>query len=116
MFRFVAYDVDMFGEPNFVGQLTLPVKCVLSGYRSVPLKNGFSEDLDLAALLVHVTRRSALNESSEMVRLREDLNELQRRSEAEESLGDEDAADRLRQEAQSKGRDVMKLLSRRSIR
>lgn len=48
MLRFVAYDVDMFGEPNFIGQYTLPVKCTLTGFRSVILKNGFSEDLELA--------------------------------------------------------------------
>ena len=46
--RFVTYDVDMFGEPNFIGQLTLPVKCALTGFRSVPLKNGFSEELELS--------------------------------------------------------------------
>ncbi len=112
----MAYDVDMFGEPNFLGQLTLPVKCVLTGYRSVPLKNGHSEELELSALLVHVTRRSARNESSELVRLREDAAELQRASEASESAGDEDAADRLRQEAQRKGKDAMRLVARRSLR
>lgn len=29
-----------------------------SGYRSVPLKNGYSEDIPLASLLVHITIRS----------------------------------------------------------
>lgn len=28
--------------------------CVSEGYRSVPLKNSYSEDLELASLLVHV--------------------------------------------------------------
>lgn len=46
--RFVIYDVDMFGEPNFVGQYTVPVGCVRTGVRSVPLKNAFSEDLELS--------------------------------------------------------------------
>ena len=27
---------------------------VLSGYRSVPLKNSYSEELELASLLVHI--------------------------------------------------------------
>lgn len=31
----------------------LPV-CVHEGYRSVPLKNSYSEDLELASLLVHM--------------------------------------------------------------
>ena len=46
--RFVAYDVDMFGEPNFIGQYTVPVKCIKKGFRSVQLKNSYSEDLELA--------------------------------------------------------------------
>ena len=37
--RFVVYDVDMFGEPNFIGQYTVPVRCVRTGFRSIPLKN-----------------------------------------------------------------------------
>jgi len=32
----------------------LQVTTLRSGYRSVPLKNAFSEDLELASLLVHV--------------------------------------------------------------
>ena len=46
-YRFVAYDVDMFGEPNFIGQYTIPVRCIRSGYRSVHLKNTYSEDMEL---------------------------------------------------------------------
>ena len=46
--RFVAYDVDMFNEPNFIGQYTIPVSCIKSGHRSVQLKNSYSEDLELA--------------------------------------------------------------------
>lgn len=30
------------------------MSCVLSGFRSVPLKNSYSEELELASLLVHV--------------------------------------------------------------
>jgi len=65
----------MFGEPNFIGQYTVPLECIRTGYRSVPLKNNFGEVLELSgryydknsmnysltlstsvsALLVHVT-------------------------------------------------------------
>ena len=38
----------MFGEANFLGHHTLPVQCVLTGYRAVPLKNGHSADLELS--------------------------------------------------------------------
>ena len=48
LLRFVVYDVDMFGEPNFIGHYTIPVECALDGVRSVPLKNTFSEELELA--------------------------------------------------------------------
>eukprot|EP00105_Crassostrea_gigas_P024834 XP_011445225.1 PREDICTED: 1-phosphatidylinositol 4,5-bisphosphate phosphodiesterase gamma-1 isoform X4 [Crassostrea gigas] len=58
LIRFVVYDEDTFGEPNFVGQATYPVTCLKSGYRSVPLKNGFSEEMEMAALLIHVDKRN----------------------------------------------------------
>ncbi|KAG7210373.1 hypothetical protein KM043_011907 [Ampulex compressa] len=54
LIRFVVQDEDMFGDSNFIGQATYPVRCLRTGYRSVPLKNIFSEDIELASLLVHV--------------------------------------------------------------
>ena len=50
LLRFVVYDVDIFGDSNFIGQYTVPVKCIRSGYRSIPLKNAFSEDLELSGI------------------------------------------------------------------
>ncbi len=58
LLRFVVYDVDMFGEPNFLGQYTVPVSCTLNGVRSVPLKNGFSEDLELSGEYMYVLSRT----------------------------------------------------------
>ncbi|XP_046996756.1 1-phosphatidylinositol 4,5-bisphosphate phosphodiesterase gamma-1 [Schistocerca americana] len=55
LLRFVVQDEDMFGDSNFIGQATYPVLCLRTGYRSVPLKNGYSEDLELASLLVHIS-------------------------------------------------------------
>ncbi|XP_069019306.1 1-phosphatidylinositol 4,5-bisphosphate phosphodiesterase gamma-2 isoform X1 [Embiotoca jacksoni] len=52
--RFVVNEEDMFSDPNFLAQATFPVKGIRSGYRSVPLKNGFSENLELASLLVYI--------------------------------------------------------------
>lgn len=43
----------MFGEKNIIGQATFPINCLRTGYRSVPLRNKYSEELELAALLVH---------------------------------------------------------------
>uniref|UniRef100_A0A670I8N7 1-phosphatidylinositol 4,5-bisphosphate phosphodiesterase gamma n=1 Tax=Podarcis muralis TaxID=64176 RepID=A0A670I8N7_PODMU len=52
--RFVVYEEDMFSDPNFLAQATFPVKGLKTGYRSVPLKNSYSEDLELASLLIHI--------------------------------------------------------------
>lgn len=58
MLRFEVQDEDMFGEPNFIGQATFPINCIRQGYRSVPLKNKYSQSIELASLLVHVSIRS----------------------------------------------------------
>ncbi|XP_066243905.1 1-phosphatidylinositol 4,5-bisphosphate phosphodiesterase gamma-1 isoform X2 [Saccopteryx leptura] len=50
--RFVVYEEDMFSDQNFLAQATFPVKGLKTGYRAVPLKNNYSEDLELASLLV----------------------------------------------------------------
>uniref|UniRef100_A0A8C9W9W0 Phosphoinositide phospholipase C n=1 Tax=Scleropages formosus TaxID=113540 RepID=A0A8C9W9W0_SCLFO len=52
--RFVVNEEDMFSDPNFLAQATFPFKGIRSGYRSVPLKNGYSEDIELASLLVYI--------------------------------------------------------------
>lgn len=78
--RFVVYEIDMFNDQNFLAQATFPIHslktgmqihhalyclpwwhltaslslCRTPGYRSVPLKNSYNEDLELAALLVHM--------------------------------------------------------------
>uniref|UniRef100_A0A8D3CT39 Phosphoinositide phospholipase C n=1 Tax=Scophthalmus maximus TaxID=52904 RepID=A0A8D3CT39_SCOMX len=57
--RFVVNEEDMFSDPNFLAQATFPVKGLRSGYRSVTLKNGYSENLELASLLVYINIHSA---------------------------------------------------------
>ncbi|KAK3855644.1 hypothetical protein Pcinc_037965 [Petrolisthes cinctipes] len=54
--RFVVYDEDLFGDPNQIGQATYPVSCIREGYRSVPLKNSYSEEIELASLLIHLRK------------------------------------------------------------
>ncbi|XP_048507908.1 1-phosphatidylinositol 4,5-bisphosphate phosphodiesterase gamma-1-like isoform X2 [Athalia rosae] len=54
MLRFLVQDEDAFGDKNFIGQATFPIRTIRTGYRSVPLQNNFSEDIHLASLLVHV--------------------------------------------------------------
>uniref|UniRef100_A0A8C8FMB0 1-phosphatidylinositol 4,5-bisphosphate phosphodiesterase gamma n=1 Tax=Oncorhynchus tshawytscha TaxID=74940 RepID=A0A8C8FMB0_ONCTS len=52
--RFLVYEEDMFSDPNFLAQAIYPVRSLRTGYRSVPLKNSYSEELELASLLVHI--------------------------------------------------------------
>lgn len=59
LIRFAVYNVDMFGDDDFLGQATYPLTCLRTGFRSVPLKNEFSEPLELASLLIHVHFRNA---------------------------------------------------------
>uniref|UniRef100_A0A8D2Q4B4 1-phosphatidylinositol 4,5-bisphosphate phosphodiesterase gamma n=1 Tax=Varanus komodoensis TaxID=61221 RepID=A0A8D2Q4B4_VARKO len=52
--RFVVYEEDMFSDQNFLAQATFLVRGLKTGYRAVPLKNNYSEDLELASLLVKI--------------------------------------------------------------
>lgn len=58
--RFVVNDEDMFGEPNFIGHAIFPMCSLKTGYRSVPLKNAYSDEFELSSLLVHIDIRSAM--------------------------------------------------------
>lgn len=60
LLRFTVQDEDVFGDPNFIGQATYPVTCLRTGYRSVWLKNNYSEDLELASLLIHISIKNQL--------------------------------------------------------
>nr|CAB3264929.1 1-phosphatidylinositol 4,5-bisphosphate phosphodiesterase gamma-1 [Phallusia mammillata] len=79
--RFTVYDQDMFGDPNEIAMATIPVTCMKPGLRSVPLKNQYSEDIHLAALLVNVDIRSAREEDEGLYNsiqaLRDQTKELQ---------------------------------------
>uniref|UniRef100_K7FNW0 Phosphoinositide phospholipase C n=1 Tax=Pelodiscus sinensis TaxID=13735 RepID=K7FNW0_PELSI len=63
--RFVVYEEDMFSDPNFLAQATFPVKGLKTGYRSVPLKNSYTEDLELSSLLIHIEIVNAKEEDDE---------------------------------------------------
>uniref|UniRef100_A0A6Q2Y6Z9 1-phosphatidylinositol 4,5-bisphosphate phosphodiesterase gamma n=1 Tax=Esox lucius TaxID=8010 RepID=A0A6Q2Y6Z9_ESOLU len=52
--RFVVYEIDMFSDQNFLAQASFPINGLKTGYRSIPLKNSYNEDLELASLLVHM--------------------------------------------------------------
>ncbi|KAJ8265340.1 hypothetical protein COCON_G00144390 [Conger conger] len=65
--RFVVYEIDMFNDQNFLAQATFPVAGLKTGYRSVPLKNSYNEDLELASLLVHMDILSGRLENGEVL-------------------------------------------------
>jgi len=70
LLRLCVYDEDMFGDPNFLGAATYPAKLVMVGFRSVQLKNGHSEELELSSLLVQITKAEVDTASSLEVMLR----------------------------------------------
>jgi phosphatidylinositol phospholipase C gamma-1 len=69
MLRFCVYDEDMFGDPNFLGSATFPARCLRAGFRSVPLRNGYSEELELSGLLVQLVTKQVDTGSSLAVML-----------------------------------------------
>ncbi|KAH8414921.1 hypothetical protein KR215_010812 [Drosophila sulfurigaster] len=54
LLRFEVQDEDMFAETHFNAQACYPLSCIRQGYRSVILRNKFSEELELSSLLVYV--------------------------------------------------------------
>uniref|UniRef100_A0A8C4F4D1 1-phosphatidylinositol 4,5-bisphosphate phosphodiesterase gamma n=1 Tax=Dicentrarchus labrax TaxID=13489 RepID=A0A8C4F4D1_DICLA len=65
--RFVVYEIDMFNDQNFLAQATFPIHSLKTGYRSVPLKNSYNEDLELASLLVHMDIIRGRDENGEVL-------------------------------------------------
>uniref|UniRef100_A0A8C7HL23 1-phosphatidylinositol 4,5-bisphosphate phosphodiesterase gamma n=1 Tax=Oncorhynchus kisutch TaxID=8019 RepID=A0A8C7HL23_ONCKI len=75
--RFLVYEEDMFSDPNFLAQAIYPVRSLRTGYRSVPLKNSYNEELELASLLVHIEiEEDDQNLYSSIQRLRDRTSEL----------------------------------------
>eukprot|EP00117_Sycon_ciliatum_P003086 scpid20769/ scgid8028/ Inactive phospholipase C-like protein 2; Phospholipase C-epsilon-2 len=52
--RFHVIDADSIGS-DFIGQLTIPLRCMKTGYRHVKLKSPDDRFLEHASLLVHIT-------------------------------------------------------------
>ncbi|KAJ8016025.1 hypothetical protein DPEC_G00002850 [Dallia pectoralis] len=64
--RFVVYEIDMFSDQNFLAQASFPINSLKTGYRSIPLKNSYNEDLELASLLVHMDITKGREEIGEL--------------------------------------------------
>ncbi|XP_076111520.1 1-phosphatidylinositol 4,5-bisphosphate phosphodiesterase gamma-1-like isoform X8 [Mytilus galloprovincialis] len=86
LIRFMVQDEDVFGEPKFLGQATFPVSCLRTGYRSVPIQNGYSEELEMAALLVHIDKKNPReSEESDIYACIQDLRD--KKKDLEEQIG-----------------------------
>ncbi|KHN75652.1 1-phosphatidylinositol 4,5-bisphosphate phosphodiesterase gamma-1 [Toxocara canis] len=61
LLRFYVEDGDFVGPKTdpFIGQAVYPLDCIRTGFRSVALRNQYSEELELSALLVHIDMRRA---------------------------------------------------------
>ncbi|XP_056403623.1 1-phosphatidylinositol 4,5-bisphosphate phosphodiesterase gamma-1 [Hyla sarda] len=64
--RFVVYEEDMFSDQNFLAQASFVVRGLKTGFRAVPLKNNYSEDLELASLLIRLDIYSSKQENGEL--------------------------------------------------
>jgi len=104
LIRFVVQDEDMFSDPNFLGQATFPVGALKTGLRSVPLLNGYSEELELASLLVLIEIKNSQEEGDEIyasiIQLRDHCSVLQNEIAEKEQRGDSLLLDSKRQELQ----------------
>lgn len=106
LLRFAVMDEDIFGDPNFLGQACYPVPCIRTGYRSVSLKNGFSEPLELATLLVHIDMRNPKESEdcdiyASIQELRDQSETLTQQMENLEQLGDRDNAVAIKRELEA---------------
>jgi phosphatidylinositol phospholipase C, gamma-1 len=52
--RFTILETDLLGKSCLIAQATHPLTMIRRGFRSVQLKNEFSECLELSTLLVHI--------------------------------------------------------------
>ncbi|XP_026552626.1 inactive phospholipase C-like protein 1 isoform X1 [Pseudonaja textilis] len=59
MIRFVVLDDDYIGD-EFIGQYTIPLECLQSGYRHIPLRSFIGDIMEHVTLFVHIaiTNRS----------------------------------------------------------
>ena len=119
LLRFTVLDEDAFGDANFLGQAVFPVQCLRTGYRSVPLKNAFSEELELCSLLVHLEMRSAVEEGEELYctirSLREDITRMSKQFQHMVRDDPTNGSDQLAEIIQEKQLQLRKLNSARQV-
>ncbi|KJE90620.1 phospholipase C-gamma-1 [Capsaspora owczarzaki ATCC 30864] len=75
LLRIAVMDEDMFGDPSFMGQAVIPFNSLRPGYRAVPLRNGHSEEFELASVFIHITINDIIPQAIEG--LQDMVNELQ---------------------------------------
>ncbi|CAG0883545.1 unnamed protein product [Cyprideis torosa] len=116
MLRFTVQDEDMFGEPKFLAVATYPVPCIRSGYRSITLRNGYSEPLMLSSLLIHCEMSYPRREAEEAQRIREKLPQLKAQVDEAERSKDLETALAKRKEFEESQSRLLVLMERQQKR
>lgn len=95
------------------------MQCLRTGYRSVPLKNASSEELELCSLLVHLEMRSAVEEGEELYctirSLREDITQMSKQYQHMMRDNTGNSVDQLAEIIQEKQMQLRKLNSARQV-
>lgn len=105
LLRFVLQDEDMFGDPNFLGQATYPLSSLRTGMRSVQLRNEYSEEMEMSALLVFLQIENFNDEDdtySSIQDLRDDFVKIQLEIENKEKKQENDSEMRELKDKKSK--------------
>ncbi|KAI6647390.1 1-phosphatidylinositol 4,5-bisphosphate phosphodiesterase delta-1-like [Oopsacas minuta] len=53
--RIVVFDYDRLSEDDFIGQFTVPINCLMPGYRHVPLLTKEGNIIEFASVFLHIT-------------------------------------------------------------
>ncbi|XP_029646893.1 1-phosphatidylinositol 4,5-bisphosphate phosphodiesterase gamma-1 isoform X4 [Octopus sinensis] len=107
LLRIVVQVEDMVGDPSFLGQAGFPVHTLRYGYRVVPLLNAYSEELELASLLIHFDIRNTRDSEDQEIyssiqELRKQADELMEQLEDEEDVMQRDIVEQQLNEATEK--------------
>lgn len=78
MLRFEVTDTNDFGDEKFIGHCTFPIRQLMTGWRCVPLYDGFGHEKMLAKLLVHIDMEilKSSDPEREMKRVRGEILQL----------------------------------------
>lgn len=71
--HFIVHDLDALNDFTTLGQATYPLVALRPGFRSVQLKNQYSEELELSSLLVHYSTETRKHTSETIDTLKRNI-------------------------------------------